>query len=369
MSAARSAGRRWRGAVALALLVAASTIGLAGTARADGDKFIYASPGTVSATMAPFFFAQELGFFRDEGLDFNVIALQGSGEVIPQLVQGRVTASMLTPDLLVLSREPGRPNFPIHFVYNIYRHSIWQMAVLDTSPIHSFKDLGGKNIGVGALTYANVLQTKALLKRNGVDPATANFVAVGNGGGAIEALRRGQIDALNLFASINAVIESQGIKIRRLPYPPEFANTSSHGLAFADATIKTRPDLVIRFGRAVAKGTIACQANLAGCLDAYWKIYPTQRPQPMTDAIHKQQEAILKVTVDTMVAFDGNGPKLFGSYTDADWKPTINSLRQGDQLSPDAKIDLSTLYTNAFVHDYNKFDTAAVIAKAKAYHP
>jgi NitT/TauT family transport system substrate-binding protein len=336
--------------------------------KADPEKIVYASPGTLSATMSPFIFAQQVGFFRDENLDLDVVALQGSGEIIPQLVKGTVGASMLTPDLLIVSREPGRPNFPIHFVYNVYRHSIWQMAVLDANPIQTFHDLGGKIIGVGALTFANVLQTKALLRRNDVDPASANFVAVGNGVGAIEMLRSGKIDALNLFASTDAVVEAQGIKIRRIAYPSEFANTSSHGLVFADKTIAEHPDLVVRFGRAVAKGTIGCQANISGCLDAFWKVYPDQRPRPTTDAVHKREEAILKVTVDAMVAFDSE-PKLYGSYSDADWTPTVNSLRLGGQISQDTKIDLSSLYTNAFVDDYNKFDRAAVIAKAKAYQP
>ena len=203
-----------------------------------------------------------------------------------------------------------------------------------------------------------MLQTKALLKRDGVDPASVDFIAVGNGSGAIETLRRGEIDALNLYASVNAVIESQGIAIRRLPYPSEFAKTSSHGLVFADATIKEQPDLVIRFGRAVAKGTLACATNLAGCIDAYWKANPTQEPQPMNDALHHRWEGLLKVTTDGMIAFDSE-PKLYGSYTDADFIPTIKSLQLGEELPPDFKVDLSTIYTNAFVKDYNKFDQAA----------
>jgi NitT/TauT family transport system substrate-binding protein len=333
-------------------------------AKAEPETVTYATPGSVSYSAAPYAFAEQAGFFKDENLKLDVVVMHGSGEIIPQILRGDVLTSTLTPDLVIVSRQPGRPNFPIHFAYNVYRHSIWQMAVLDSSPIHSFKDLAGKTIGVVALTSANVLQTKALLRRSGVDPASVTFVAVGNGGPALETLRNGRIDALNLFAYTNATLETLGVKIRRLDYPPEFAETSSHGLAFSDQMIAQHPDRIARFGRALAEGTVACQANPDGCLDAYWATFPAQKPHDLTDAMREQQRLILKAVIDNMVA----GPKKFGEYDDADWKVSIDSLKAGGELK-DGDIPLASLYTNQFVEAYNHFDRDAVIARAKAWHP
>ena len=337
---------------------------LAFGAKAEPETVTYATPGSLSMSSAPYAFASALGFFQNENLKLDVVVLHGSSEIIPQILKGDVLTSTLTPDLLIASRQPGRPNFPLHYAYNVYRHSIWQMAVLDSSPIKSFEDLGGKTIGVGGLTFANVMQTKALLRQNRVDPASVNFVAVGNVGPALDTLKRGQIDALNLFAYTNATLETQGIKIRRLEYPPEFADTSSHGLLFSDHMIAQHPDRIERFGRALAEGTVACNANPDGCLDAFWAKFPDQKPRELDDTVRAQQRLILKAVIDPMVA----GPKKFGEYDDADWKVSIDSLKAGGELK-DTDIPLTSLYTNQFVDAFNKFDRDAVIALAKAWHP
>ncbi len=56
---------------------------------------------------------------------------------------------------------------------------------------------------------------------------------------------------------------------------------------------------------------------------------------------------------------------LLGSFTDAQWQGVIKSLKLGGVI---AKTDLpmDKLYTNQFVADFNKFDRADVIKRAKA---
>jgi NitT/TauT family transport system substrate-binding protein len=252
----------------VAIALAASLL-RTGPAEA-ADKVTYAWPGVITVGIAPFSFAQDLGFFKDEGIDFEVITLQGSGVIIPQLLNGTIFSSYASPDLLIISRQPGKPDFDIRYVYNAVRNSIWEISVLAENPIKTVKDLKGKKIGVGALTFANVPMTKAILKQQGIDPASVDFVAVGGGVPAFEALRRGQIDALNLFDVQDAQLEAQGTKLRILQFPPQFRGVSSHGFPVTNAMIRDHPDLIERFGRAATEGTIACEANLTGCLYSYW---------------------------------------------------------------------------------------------------
>src|SRR5882757_9373419 len=91
----------------LAVLAMAQAPGAASAA----DKLTYAWPGVITPGIAPFAFAQDLGFFKDEGIEFDVITLQGSGVIIPQLMNGSIFSSYASPDLLVISRQPGKPNF------------------------------------------------------------------------------------------------------------------------------------------------------------------------------------------------------------------------------------------------------------------
>jgi NitT/TauT family transport system substrate-binding protein len=350
--------------VLAALAVTALT---AGTATA-ADRIDYAWPGALSSGIAPFTFADDLGYFKQENITFDVVVLAGSGVIIPQLMAGTIFSAYSTLDPLIVSRQPGKPDFDFRFVYNAVRNSIWEISVLDTSPIRSIKDLGGKTIGVGALTFGNVPMTKAILKEEGVDPATVPLVAVGVGVPAFQALRSGKIDALNLYDIMNVLLQQQGTKIRILPFPPQFTDVSSHGFPVTNKMIRERPDLVAGFGRAVAKGTVACIANPEGCLQSYWKHYPELKPAGDEAAAIKHEMPLLQTRLKNMTIWHDGQPHKYGLFSDQDFTTDIASLRVGGVIG-DSEIKLDTLFTNQFVDDYNKFDAAAVEKTAKAYKP
>lgn len=349
-------------------LLAALAIALGGAlpALAAPDKIVFAWPGPPSSGLAPFSFAQELGLFKDENIDFDVISLDGSGTIIPQMLNGSVFTSYITLDPLIISREPGKPNFPIRFVYNAVRNSIWEISVLADSPIKTTKDLGGKTIGVGSLAFGNVPMTKAILKADGIDLSTVQIVAVGVGAPAFQALRSKRIDALNLWDIEDVQLAMEGTKILVLPFPPQFHGVTSHSLPVTNKMIAEHPDLVARFGRVVAEGTVACVANPQGCLDAYWKHYP--KPAADEAAALAHELPLLKTRLANMEVWDDGEPHKYGIFHERDWTTDINSLRVGGLLD-NSDIKLDSLYTNQFVADYNRFDPAAIVARAKAYKP
>jgi NitT/TauT family transport system substrate-binding protein len=356
----------------VASMVRAAFFGLAlsttaaGAASAAEDKVIFAWPGAITTGIAPFAMAQEMGLFRKENINFNVVVLQGSGVIIPQLLNGSIFTAYATPDPLIISRQPDKPNFEIKFVYNAVRNSIWEIVVLDGSNVHTVKDLAQKKIGVGALTWGNVPMTKAILQQSGVGLNSVQFVAVGAGVPAFEAIRRGQIDALNLFDVQHAALAAQGTKIRLVPFPPQFAGVSSHGLPVTNKMIRERPDLVARFGRAVAEGTIACDANPDGCLRAYWKQFPDQKPEVTDTAAVARELSFVRTRLSNMIAFDSGEPHKYGVYKEKDWTTLIASLRLGEQLD-NSQINISSLYTNEFASEYNRFDADEIVKAAKAY--
>jgi NitT/TauT family transport system substrate-binding protein len=353
------------GRVALFVALAASTLM---PARAAGpDTIVFAWSGPISVGYAPFTFADDLGLIKDENIVLSTISLDGSGVILPQLMKGTVFTTFSTLDPLIISRQPGKPDFDFRFVYNSARNSIWEISVLDKSRITSVKDLAGKTIGVGALTFGGTPMTEAVLKQVGVDPNSVQFVAVGTGATAFEALRTGKIDALNLFDITDAKLRIDGTNVRVLPYPPEFAGVSSHAFPVTNKTIRERPDLVAKFGRIAAEGTVACNANPAACLQSLWRHYPELRPPGSdADAMHEMLP-ILVVRLQHMIQWQPGEPKKFGVFSDKDWTTEITALKVGGLITVDPKLD--TLYTNQFVDDFNRFDAAAVVRRAKAYKP
>jgi NitT/TauT family transport system substrate-binding protein len=344
-------------------LLAALTI--APVRAAGPETLVFAWPGPITIGYAPFTFAEELGYLKEENIAISTVSLDGSGIILPQLMSGAVFTTFSTLDPLIIARQPGRPNFDFRFVYNAARNSIWEISVLDNSPIKSIKDLAGKTIGVGALTFGNVSMTKAILKQAGVDPASVQFVAVGTGVPAFQALRSGKIDAMNLFDIMDAEIRLEGTKVRLLKFPPEFTGVSSHAFPITNKMMHDRPDLVAKFGRIAAEGTIACNANPTECLRSYWKHFPELRPQGSEADALRMTLPLLTVRLNNMMSWQDGQQHKFGLFSDKDWTTEIVSLKVGGLIAQDPKLD--SLYTNQFVDDFNKFDVGAVVRRAKAF--
>lgn len=351
-------------------LISASIAFLGATTMTHAaEKIIFAFPTVINSGIAPMAFAIELGFFKAEDIEPEIVTLQGSGTIIPQLMSGEIFTAYSSLEPLPIARQPGNPNFAFKFVYNYTRNSIWEIAVLADSKIQTPKDLGGKTVGVGALQWGNVAGTKAIVKYSGVDPSEVNWVAVGTGVPAFQALKTGKIDALNLHEVMHTGLEQLGTRLRRLPFPPEFQGVSSHGFPVTDKMIRQRPDLIVKFGRAMTKGTIACAANTESCIEAYWKLYPAQKPSADDPALLSREVTSLKPRLKNLSAFRDDEAHLYGAFSPKDWVSLIDALKLGGQIDPAVRIDINTLYTNEFVEEYNRFDKQAVIAAATTYRP
>ncbi len=349
----------------LALIFALLLAALVPVRAAGPETIVFAWSGAVSVGYAPFTFAEDLGLVSQENVIISTISLDGSGVIVPQLMKGSLFTAFSTLDPLIISRQPGKPDFDFRFVYNSARNSIWEISVLDKSPIKSMKDLAGKTIGVGALSFGGTPMTEAALNAVGVDPKSVQFVAVGTGATAFEALRSGKIDALNLFDISDQKMRDDGTAVRVLPYPPALNGVSSHAFPVTNKMIHDRPDLVGKFGRIAAEGTVACNANPPECLRSLWRHYPELKP-PGTDADGmKEMLPILLIRLEHYTQWQPGEPKKWGIFSDKDWTAEITALKAGGLITVDPKLD--SLYTNQFVDDFNRFDAGALARRAKAY--
>src|SRR5690606_24949658 len=120
------------------------------------------------------------------------------------------------------------------------------------------------------LTSGNIFMSRAILASQGVPASDVKFLAVGTGAAAFDALKTRQVQVLNLFDTAHVRVEQNGIPIRRVPLPAAYQGLSSHGISVTRKLYDENPDLIARFGRALTKGTVACQANLESCIRAYW---------------------------------------------------------------------------------------------------
>ena len=168
-----------RSIASLAAVALLSSVALPALAK---DKFVYGVPSAISSAVANFAFAKELGYFDQENLDVELVPLAGSSVIIPQLLSGQIHASGASLEPLVIARQPGKQNFPLKFVYNYLRNSVWEFAVPADSPVKTVADLKGKTIGVVSLGSGNVYTTRAILAASGVDPKGVTLQPVQDAG-------------------------------------------------------------------------------------------------------------------------------------------------------------------------------------------
>ncbi|MGU3494855.1 ABC transporter substrate-binding protein [Xanthobacteraceae bacterium A53D] len=336
-----------------------------GASAADKVMIGLAIPPTVTDG-GIYAMADELGLFKAENIEVESVVLQGAGAIVPQILQKKVTFGFALPETLLAAYKPGETPLPLTYVYNANPYNTLELAVPETSKIQTIADLKGGKIGVGALTWGTIPQTRALLRSVGLEPGKdVSIVAVGNLGSGFHALREGRVEALNYNSTWIDLLELEGTKARRLKYPPVFANMIVNGFLAHQDTVKEKGDLIARFGRAYAQGVIACDANPKACVEAFWKRTPEARPQGDAAKALEDNITILKRRLALTLRDAAGKDRVPGQFDLDSIRAYVKAMAEYKEFTT-ADIPLETYFSNQFVAEFGKFDRAALIAKAKA---
>jgi NitT/TauT family transport system substrate-binding protein len=336
-----------------------------------GEKFIFSTPnpGGLNVAWANYYLALDRGYFRGEGIDeIELMHFNGTATLLPQVVNKKILIGAPNADIPIISQQPGRDPMPLTFFYNFMRSSVWEMIVPAESPVRRLEDLKGKRIGVGALTWASVPTTRAMLHEVGLeDGKTVTLVGVGIGGPAFKAFREGQVDALNLYDGQHVLLELSGVKIRRLPLPEKYNSLFSTGFITHADNIEAKAKVLEGFGRAMAKGTVACFANPEACVKAYYKHNPQAAPKPGNKKETLERDiAVLEARGQRYLSFPMGTEQKFGWYPEGAFENFVNILYAEGTLRTN-KIPLERLYTNRFVKGFNQFDKEALRKEARSW--
>jgi NitT/TauT family transport system substrate-binding protein len=316
----------------------------------------------VSPILINFIVPQYLGYFKDEGLDVELVTLGTNAAVMASLEQKRVEFGVGVPSFQLPVVAKGDKLPAINFFEYTYPFK-WSVAVKRDSPIHSLADLKGKVVGVSSLGVTDFPIGKALLRLSNIDPAKdVQWLAVGSGITAGQALERGSVDALVYFDTGFGQIEAAGIKMRYLPLPDHLPKVGGLYISASKDYLTTNKKEAIGFARAVAKGSLFVQQNPDAAAYIFIKQYPEAAPRGKSLA---EQIKAVKIPVEKraplFTSYDKSAHD-FGRIAATEWQDEI------DFLGLEGKIkDASGFYTNALIDAINKFDREAVIHQAKTF--
>lgn len=136
--------------------------------------------------------AQELGFYRDEGLDVTLEDLAGGSKALEALVGGSADVVSGFYDHTIQMAADGRPL--VAFV-SMLRFPGLVLAVSPQSPVARIEDLKGRIAGVTTAGSSSDMLLRYLLQKHGLNPDDVSITSIGTAATAIAAMERGKVDA------------------------------------------------------------------------------------------------------------------------------------------------------------------------------
>jgi NitT/TauT family transport system substrate-binding protein len=332
--------------LATVLLVAAGCGGdddEGGAGDGDTTRLTVAIPFPSGAVFYPLFVARENGYFAEEGIEVTVEPVDGSGATIQQLAAGQAQVAVPSPGPFMQAVARGEK---LRSVYTLYQSNVFSVQVPADSEIRSLADLDGKTVGVGALDGGETPFVKAALKEEAsLGEGDYELLAVGDGGQAVVALNRGDVDAYaSAFVDV-AVMKLRGVELRNI-LPEEFRNFFDTVFVFQEEFAEENPSVIEGFGRAIAKGTVWGLEDPAGVVEITSKAFPEEaEDKEFTQALVEETSTLYDLPEEADGQWGYAVPEFVERY--------MSFLVEQGEL--DEPVD-TEIFSNEHVDAYNDFD-------------
>jgi NitT/TauT family transport system substrate-binding protein len=156
----------------------------------------------------PLTLADQLGYFKQEGLSVEILDLKGGADALKAMVGGSTDVTMGFYEHTIRMQTEGKT------IQMIVTFDLYPGLVMFAGKSHpeakTIKDLANLKIGITSAGSSTEEMVKFLFKKNGLDPAAAQTVAVGSGGPAVTALKNGIVDALVTVEPAASTVEKGG---------------------------------------------------------------------------------------------------------------------------------------------------------------
>jgi len=325
-------------------------------------KFI-AGAGTLDPILANLTVGQELGFYRDEGIDVDFAAAAGTGGSLGMVATGAAEFAVSTAPPLLLAAAKGQ-DMGLVTIYTWTRDIHWQVAVRPENSITDLRDLRGKKIGVQSFGDSAYAGGRGMLREVGVDPdKEASFIAVGLGATAANALMTGQVDALSIWDGAFAAIENLGFKLRYLPLTPTARELFGSGVAVRRDFLAQNRALVAGAMRAMTKGAIFALESPEAAARVHWKLFPEAKPKGKGEAEGLRDTVRVIISRSGKYGLDPVKMPKYGWNYPKGWEAYVKILG----LNPAAVGDLRRFYTNDLIDEANQVDAEKIRALARSY--
>jgi len=328
--------------LAAALFALMLTSGLA----AAQTRITVAVGGGSCLCYLPTILAKQLGEYDKAGLAVELVDLKGGSDALKAVLGGSADVVSGYFDHCV-NLAAKKQELQAFVVYDRYPGLVLVVSPSHTREISSIKDLAGKKVGVSAPGSSTDFFLKYLLKKNGLDPASASVIGVGLGATAVAAMEQGQIDAAVMLDPSVTVLQGNHPDLKILSDTRTQHDTLAvFGGEYPGGALYATTAWVNSHQKEVQALTDAIVATLA------WihSHSPEEIMAKMPDEIvGKNKELYLAALKNTIPMYSETG-KMDPKGADA----VLAVFSEGSPEVAKANIDVTKTYTNRYVDQAKK---------------
>ena len=318
----------------LSAVIAAAAVLPAASAFAD-DSVKIAMGYIPNVQFAPYYVAEEMGYFADEGIEV-AFDYGMATDILSLAASGAVEFGVSDGDQVIIAREKG---VPVRVVYTMYVKYPVGIVSLEESGITGVRSLKGMRVGTPVPYGSNYFGLLALLQDAGMtlDDIDLQFI----GYTQTESLLSQKVDASVVFVNNEPVVlRDNGYRVRVIEAHRVTPMVSAAIIA-GERIIREDPELVKRFVRAVSRASVYAIENPDEALLLMRKHIPT-----LTDANMGINRKVLMASMELWVDADIERHGL-GYTSEADWELSIETMRALGLI--ERTIAPGECYTNEFI--------------------
>ncbi len=212
---------------------------------------------THSIFYAPQYVALEKGFFKEEGLNVELIGAQGADKTMAALLSGEVQIGFMGPEASIYVYNQGSKDYAVNFAQVTKRDGSFLVSRID-EPDFKFDNLKGKEViggrkgGVPEMTLEYVLKNNGLTIGETGDAVHVRtdiqFAAMGG------AFIGGEGDYVTLFEPVATSLEKAGEGYIVASIGEESGEIPYTTYCALNGYINAHPDIIQKFTNAIYKG-------------------------------------------------------------------------------------------------------------------
>jgi NitT/TauT family transport system substrate-binding protein len=170
------------------------------TLAVGGKNLFYYLPLTI---------AERKGYFREEGLEVQIVDFAGGAKALQAMVGGSADIVSGAYEHTINMQAKGQPIVAIA-LQGRYNGIVLAIRKSKAAEYKSPKDLKGWKIGVTAPGSSTHMAVQNLLVKNGLKPDDIAAIGVGASAGAVAGMKKGGLDAISNLDPVITKLEADG---------------------------------------------------------------------------------------------------------------------------------------------------------------